>query len=122
MELLHLCKGMINSNICANFIHLEYQAMAPDLLRYEYMEALGWAAEYTCLATHGGDLMALLNVNVEEEEKVFVVGHDRGGLLFCFLVVILLCLVLVALSVLGDGVLGGLLCFGRSPAGFRLVS
>ncbi|KAI9176277.1 hypothetical protein LWI28_000683 [Acer negundo] len=48
-------------------IHLEYQAMAPDLLWYEDTEALRRAAEYTCLhITHGG----------EEEEKVFVVGHD----------------------------------------------
>ncbi|KAI9177046.1 hypothetical protein LWI28_017770 [Acer negundo] len=53
-------------------IHLEYQAMAPDLLGYEDKEALRWAAEYTCMPTHGGE---------EEEKKVFVVGHDWGAMI-----------------------------------------
>ena len=53
-------------------IHLEYQAMAPDLLGYEDTEALRRAAEYTCLQVHGRE---------EEEEKVFVVGHDWGAMI-----------------------------------------
>ncbi|KAK4845781.1 hypothetical protein QYF36_009046 [Acer negundo] len=55
---------------------LEYKcralAMAPDLLGYEDKEALRWAAEYTCMPTHGGE---------EEEKKVFVVGHDWGAMI-----------------------------------------
>ncbi|XP_050374472.1 uncharacterized protein LOC126792004 [Argentina anserina] len=63
---------------------LGYRAVAPDLRGYGDTDAPPDASSYTCFYVVG-DLIALLDAVTDDQEKVFVVGHDWGALIAWYL-------------------------------------
>ncbi|CAN8269911.1 unnamed protein product [Cochlearia groenlandica] len=63
---------------------LGYRAVAPDLRGYGDSESPEGFSEYTCLKIVG-DLVALLENVVKDQEKVFLVAHDWGAIIGWYL-------------------------------------
>ncbi|XP_061994405.1 uncharacterized protein LOC133712317 [Rosa rugosa] len=63
---------------------LGYRAIAPDLRGFGDTDAPADSSSYTCFHVVG-DLVALLDAVVGDQEKVFVIGHDWGALMAWYL-------------------------------------
>ncbi|KAL9842118.1 putative alpha/beta hydrolase-1, epoxide hydrolase [Arabidopsis thaliana] len=61
-----------------------YRAVAPDLRGYGDSDAPAEISSFTCFNIVG-DLVAVISTLIEEDKKVFVVGHDRGALIAWYL-------------------------------------
>ncbi|GAY35849.1 hypothetical protein CUMW_018920 [Citrus unshiu] len=63
---------------------LSYRAVAPDLRGFGDTDELLEMTSYTCFHVIG-DLIGLIDLVAPNDEKVFVVGHDSGTYMACFL-------------------------------------
>ncbi|XP_061994053.1 uncharacterized protein LOC133711991 [Rosa rugosa] len=63
---------------------LGYRAIAPDLRGFGDTDAPADSSSYTCFHVVG-DLVALLDAVVGDQENVFVIGHDWGALMAWYL-------------------------------------
>lgn len=63
---------------------LSYRAVAPDLRGFGDTDELLEMTSYTCFHVIG-DLIGLIDLVAPNDEKMFVVGHDSGTYMACFL-------------------------------------
>jgi pimeloyl-ACP methyl ester carboxylesterase len=63
---------------------LGYRSVAPDLRGYGDTDAPAEITSYTCFHLVG-DLIGLLDVVAPNEDKVFVVAHDWGAIIACYM-------------------------------------